>query len=254
MQAEDGLSLDAQRAAITAYCTAHGFHLIRIYTDVESGAKSDRRGLEAALAARADVFVVLKFDRLSRSIKHFCQLYEDYFSQSMELVAIREAIKLDSALGRALVGILLVFAQMEREAIGERTREAIRHIRSGGYHYGTIPYGKKAMPAPDNPRYRVLVDREDELRFLARVRELIETGEGSSRVADILNEEKVPPPRGAKWTRGSIYQIKCRLGWHTPKPNNERNHTDEDVKVRMAELRAKGHTYQAIANILNEEG
>jgi DNA invertase Pin-like site-specific DNA recombinase len=57
----------------------------------------------------------------------------------MELIAIREAIKLDSALGRALVGILLVFAQMEREAIGERTREAIGHIRRGGYHYGTIP-------------------------------------------------------------------------------------------------------------------
>ena len=95
-QAEDGLSLDAQRAAITAYCNAHDFRLLRIYTDIESGAKSDRRGLEEALTARADVFVVLKFDRLSRSIKHFCQLYEDYFSQSMELVAIRGAIKPDS--------------------------------------------------------------------------------------------------------------------------------------------------------------
>src|ERR1700736_4982536 len=59
MQAEDGLSLDAQRAAITAYCNAHDYRLLRIYTDVESGAKSDRRGLEDALAARADVFVVL---------------------------------------------------------------------------------------------------------------------------------------------------------------------------------------------------
>ena len=116
MQAEDGLSLDAQRAAITAYCNAHELRLLRIYTDVESGAKSDRRGLENALAVRADVFVVLKFDRL--------------------------------------VNILLVFAQMEREAIGERTREAIGHIRRSGYHYGSVPYGKKSVPASENPRYR----------------------------------------------------------------------------------------------------
>jgi DNA invertase Pin-like site-specific DNA recombinase len=63
-QAEDGLSPDAQRAAITAYCHAHELRLLRIYTDVESGAKRDRQGLEQALTARADVFVVLKFDRL----------------------------------------------------------------------------------------------------------------------------------------------------------------------------------------------
>ena len=254
MQAEDGLSLDAQRAAITAYCNAHDIRLLRIYTDVESGAKRERRGLEEALAARAEVFVVLKFDRLSRSIKHFCQLYEDYFSQSIELVPIREAIKLDSALGRALVSILLVFAQMEREAIGERTREAIGHIRRGGYHYGTVPYGKKAVPASDNPRYRVLVDNEDELRALERVKEVLESGEQISRVAEILNEQGLPPPRGAKWTRGSVYHFKCRLGWHAPKPNNQRSHTDEEVKARMIQLKAKGHTYPAIANILNEEG
>jgi DNA invertase Pin-like site-specific DNA recombinase len=75
-------------------------------------------GLQAALRdlqRGVDVLVVLKFDRLSRSIKHFCELYETYFqSGEKELVAIRESIRLDSSLGRALVSILLVFAQMER--------------------------------------------------------------------------------------------------------------------------------------------
>lgn len=254
MQAEDGLSLDAQRATITAYCTAHDLRLLRIYADVESGAKADRRGLEEALAVRADVFVVLKFDRLSRSIKHFCQLYEDYFSQAVELVAIREAIKLDSALGRALVSILLVFAQMEREAIGERTREAIAHIRRGGYHFGWVPYGKAAIPAPDNPRYRILAENQEEARYLERIKVLLEAGHGPRRIAVILNEEKVPTPRGKKWTKSMVYHLRCRSGWHAPKPLNQRAHSDEEVKARMNELRAKGHTYQAIANILNEEG
>ena len=59
LQAEEGLSLDAQRATITAYCNAHDLRLLRIYADVESGAKSDKRGLEEALAVRAEVFVKL---------------------------------------------------------------------------------------------------------------------------------------------------------------------------------------------------
>ena len=221
---------------------------------MESGAKTDRRGLDEALAARADVFVILKFDRLSRSIKHFCQLYEDYFSQSVELVAIREAIKLDSALGRALVSILLVFAQMERESIGERTREAIGHIRRGGYHFGWVPYGKAAIPAPDNPRYRVLAENEEEAKCLARIKGLLEEGLGPRRIAVILSEENVPTPRGKEWTKSMVYHLRCRSGWHDPKPLNQRSHSDEEVKARMNELRAKGQTYQAIANILNEEG
>lgn len=254
MQAEDGLSLEAQRAAIIAYCTAHSLRLIKIYDDVESGAKSDRRGLQDALSAKADVFVVLKFDRLSRSIKHFCQLYEDYFARSVELVAIREAIKLDSALGRALVSILLVFAQMEREATGERTREAIGHIRRSGYHFGKVPYGQATMQAPENPRYRILVPHDEEQKVLARIRSMVEAGDGPTRIADLLNREQIAPPQGATWTKSLVYNLKSRLGWHHAKPLNARTHTDEEVKARMSGLRSTGRTYQAVANILNEEG
>jgi DNA invertase Pin-like site-specific DNA recombinase len=113
MQAADGLSLDAQQAAIEQYCLAQGYQLTGIYKDVLSGAKDQRPGLKEALGCLekgVDILVVLKFDRLSRSIKHFCELYERYFKTgSKELVAIRESIKLDSSLGRALVNILLGF-------------------------------------------------------------------------------------------------------------------------------------------------
>lgn len=254
MQADDGLSLDAQRAAIVAYCSSHDLGLIRIYQDVESGAKSDRTGLRDALATRAEVFVVLKFDRISRSIKHFCQLYEDYFAHSMELVAIREAIKLDSALGRALVSILLVFAQMEREATGERTREAIGHINRLGYFFGKVPYGKRTVPAPDNPRYRVLMPDEEEQKVLAHIKSLLDSGIGPTQAAAILNEQRVAPPQGKVWTMSLVYNFKRRLGWHVAKAHNARSHTDQEVKARMTELRSSGRTYQQVANILNEEG
>lgn len=77
-RAMDGLSLDAQTAAIEQDCALHGIRLIRICRDVSSGAKTERSGLQEALATLqrgADILVVLKFDRLSRSIRHFCELY-----------------------------------------------------------------------------------------------------------------------------------------------------------------------------------
>ena len=255
MQANDGLSLDAQRRAIADYCKVHGLKLTKIYEDVESGGKADRPGLNTALAARADVFVVLKFDRLSRSIKHFCEVYESHFADGRrELVAIRESIRLDSALGRALVSILLVFAQMEREATGERTRESINYIRSNGYHFGKVPYGSKAIPAPDNPRYRVLIDDEEEQAALARIKSMLESGRGLTETAALLTAEGVPPPQGLTWTKSLIYNLKVRKGWHVGKPVNERNHSDEDARARMRELRDQGKTYQGIANIMNEQG
>lgn len=254
MQADEGLSLDAQRAAIEHYCAAHSLKLLSIYQDVESGGKADRSGLGKALSARADVFVVLKFDRLSRSIKHFCQLYEDHFSGQTELVAIREAIKLDSALGRALVNILLVFAQMEREATGERTKESIAHLRRQGYHFGKVPYGSITQPAPTNPRYKILVANPVEQQVLARIKLMVEAKQGGVQIANQLNDEKIAPPQGEVWTKSLIYNLKRRLGWHAAKAPNQRQDADEAVKARMYALRSSGRTLQQVANALNEEG
>src|SRR5262245_17700003 len=92
MQANDGLSLDAQQSAIEQYCSIQGLQLVKVCKDVISGGKRQRPGLQDALAhleRTADILVVLKFDRLSRSIRHFCELYERYFKDgAKELVAI----------------------------------------------------------------------------------------------------------------------------------------------------------------------
>ena len=258
MQAVDGLSLDAQTAAIEQYCKAHGFKLVRICKDVLSGGKDQRPGLQETLDTLqrgADILIVLKFDRLSRSIKHFCELYERYFkSGENELIAIRESIRLDSSLGRALVSILLVFAQMEREATGERTREAVHHIRAQGYFFGKVPYGKRAVPAPDNPRYRILAEETAEQAVLTRLKQWAHEGIGISEMAAKLNDEGVRPPQGEKWTKSVIYNLKLRLSWISPRPHNKRWHSDAELKERMLDLRGHGHTYQQIAGILNEQG
>ena len=255
MQAADGLSLDAQRATIRAFCESTELRLLQIHEDVESGGRADRRGLAKALATPSDVVVVLKFDRISRSIKHFCDLYEEHFSDgTKELVAIRESIRLDSALGRALVSILLVFAQMEREATGERTREAIVHIRKSGFHFGKAPYGYQAVPSTENPRYRVLQEDPEEQQILSRIKTLIAQRVSCRKIAQQLNDEGIAAPQGPLWTVSVIYNLNLRKGWHVCRPVNERAHSDEEVRLKMRELRDRGTTYKGIANILNELG
>jgi DNA invertase Pin-like site-specific DNA recombinase len=258
MQAQEGISLEAQQAAIQQYCSLHGLKLVTICQDVLSGGKDQRPGLQDALRTlqrSGDVLIVLKFDRLSRSIRHFCELYETYFKDgTKELVAIRESIRLDSALGRALINILLVFAQMEREATGERTREAIHHIRQSGYHFGKAPYGKKTIPAPDNPRMKVLVDDEAELAVIAQLKAWAAQDVGITEMAHRLNAAGTPPPQGERWTKSLIYNLRLRLSHIQPRPINERHHTDEELKERMVDLRKRGHTQAQIAAILNELG
>lgn len=257
IQASEGLSLDAQIAAIEQYCALHGLKLHSICKDVISGARDQRPGLNEALEnlqRGVDILVVLKFDRLSRSIKHFCELYETYFkSGEKELVAIRESIRLDSSLGRALVGILLVFAQMEREAISERTREALGHVRDRGYHHGGVPYGFKRVPAQDQPRFHVLVENIEEQAILARIKESIESGEKMPEIMAKLNSDGIRAPRTDKWNLGALYFLSKRYGWYKTKPHNERPHSDEEVRARIVELRGRGHTYPQMANILNEQ-
>ena len=258
MQANEGISLEAQQSAIAQYCTLHGLKLVKVYQDILSGGKDRRPGLQEALkhlSSGGDVLVVVKFDRLSRSIRHFCEIYETYFRDgAKELVAIREAIRLDSALGRALINILLVFAQMEREATGERTREAIHHIRQSGYHFGKVPYGKKTIAAPDNPRMKVLVDDDDELAVIAQLKAWAAQDVGITDMAKRLNAAGVPPPQGERWTKSLIYNLRLRLSHIQPRPVNERHHTDEELKERMVDLRKRGHTQAQIAAILNELG
>jgi len=258
MQAMEGLSLDAQQSAIEQYCALYGLKLVKVCKDVISGGKAQRPGLQDALGSLmrgGDVLVVLKFDRLSRSIRHFCEVYETYFKDgAKELVAIRESIRLDSALGRALISILLVFAQMEREATGERTREAIHHIRQSGYHFGKVPYGKKTIPAPDNPRMKLLADDAEEQAVIAQLKTWAARGVGITEMANRLNAAGVTPPQGARWTKSLIYNLRLRLSQIAPRPINDRPHTDEEVKECLVDLRKRGHTQAQIATLLNELG
>ena len=125
-QAQDGYSISEQAERLRAYCKAKEWYDFKLYSDAGfSGANTDRPALRSMLsdihAGRIGRVVVYKLDRLSRSQKDTLRLIEDEFTaHGVDFVSVTENFDTGAPLGKAMIGILSVFAQLEREQIRER--------------------------------------------------------------------------------------------------------------------------------------
>jgi DNA invertase Pin-like site-specific DNA recombinase len=145
-QAERRIFLDAQRERVRAMATVQGAELIDVVVDGGESAKSvNRPGLQRVLslvnAGKVDMVIVAKLDRLTRSVKDLCMLLEVFEKRGVALISVAESLDTGSAAGRLVIAIMGAVSQWEREAIGERTREALRYKRSNGQRVGNIAYG-----------------------------------------------------------------------------------------------------------------
>lgn len=146
-QAAEGYSLEAQQAKLEAY--AKLFELEIVATEVDAGVSAgtlDRPGLQRALA-RLDAFeasgiLVVKLDRLTRSVRDLCSLVDTYFKDGNRLLSVHEQIDTGSAGGRMILSILTAVSQWEREAATERTTAVMKHMKeSGKFCGGWPPFG-----------------------------------------------------------------------------------------------------------------
>lgn len=126
-QDQEGYSIPLQKERLFAFCKAKGWVVAGLFVDPgHSGSSLDRPGIiklvEGVEAGKFDVVLVYKLDRLSRSQKDTLFLIEDVFmANNTDFVSMQESFDTGTIYGRAMVGILSVFAQMERETITERT-------------------------------------------------------------------------------------------------------------------------------------
>jgi site-specific DNA recombinase len=147
-QADEGVSLDAQRAKLAAYATAMDLDLVAVEVDAGLSAKTlDRPALQRSLAmlkgGKADAILVVKLDRLTRSVRDLSDLVETYFADGRwTLLSVSDAIDTRSAAGRLVLNVLASVGQWEREATGERTAAAMAYkAERGEYCGGRAPYG-----------------------------------------------------------------------------------------------------------------
>ena len=155
-QADEGYSLDVQSEKLQAYSkTFTNVREVRDYMDDGySGSSLDRPGMKRLIkdieSGEITHVIVVKLDRLSRSQKDTLHLIEDIMlPANVAFISIMESFNTDTAFGRAMVGILSVFAQLERENIFERTRGGMQKRVEKGYWPGggRTPYGYDYDPA-----------------------------------------------------------------------------------------------------------
>lgn len=127
-QYEEGYSVDAQKEKLVQYCKLKDFSDYEFYIDGGwSGSNIDRpemkRMIDDIVSHKVDSVIVYKLDRLSRSQKDTIFLLEDIFiPNNCSFISLNENFDTSTPYGKAMIGILSVFAQLERENIRERTR------------------------------------------------------------------------------------------------------------------------------------
>ncbi|MCL1832312.1 MAG: recombinase family protein [Oscillospiraceae bacterium] len=148
-QREEGYSIDAQKEALAAYCKAKGIKSYDFYIDGGfTGSNIERPEMQRLIGdiknSLIDCVLVYKLDRLSRSQKDTLYLIEDVFNPyGVAFMSLNENMDTSTPHGRAMLGILSAFAQLERENIRERTRMGMKErVKSGLWMGGgRIPYG-----------------------------------------------------------------------------------------------------------------
>jgi site-specific DNA recombinase len=142
-----GYGIEIQRDLIQKQVELKGWNLLDIYENVKPGITSEREGLEKLISdvenKKTQAIVVYKLDRLSRKMKDIMYLIEDVFiKNNIKIVSITENIDTSTPLGIAMIGMISVFSQLERENIKARMHEGIlKKASKGGYVGGVVPYG-----------------------------------------------------------------------------------------------------------------
>lgn len=200
-QASEGISLDAQRHKITAWCEINGYELLAIEVDAGISGKSmkKRQGLQKALnAMKKDMaLVVYSLTRLARSTKDTLTISETLRRSRSDLVSVTEKIDTTTAAGKMFFTMLAVMAEFESNTISERTRDAMRHKKATSEVYSPIPFGFKAV---EGRLERV----EAEAVIVSEVKQRRAAGETLQAIADSLNSRGIKGKRGGIWYPYSI--------------------------------------------------
>ena len=208
-QATDGVSLAAQEAKIKAYADLYDLDLVEIIVDAGQSAKTlDRPGITRALAMltarQADGIIVAKLDRLTRSVADLNRLIERLFSETSGrlLWSVADAIDTRTAAGRLVLNILASVSQWEREAIAERTRDALRHKKALGQRVGAVPFGSRlaadGITLEPEPAEREVMDLVAELR---------RTGLSIRGIVSEMNNRGVLTKEGGKWHIATVQRV-----------------------------------------------
>ncbi|MHB8391876.1 MAG: recombinase family protein [Acidobacteriaceae bacterium] len=223
-QAREGYSISAQRERLEAFAISQGWMVVKTFSDEGfSGKNLKRPGMKQMIedveAGLTDVVVVWKLDRLSRRQIDVLHLIEDVFApHKVGFRSATESFDTTTPAGMAMLGMLAVFAQLERATIIERTTFGYTQRISEGKWAGSAPYGYRYG------QNGVLEPNPESADWLRSIYIQAISGSSLDRIVDWLAAEGAPPPFGRKsWypstvkiilhNRAYLGERRTRNGW-----------------------------------------
>ena len=214
-QGRSGLGLEAQRAAVSTYLNGGRWSLVQEYIETESGRRSDRPKLAAALAhakAIGATIVFAKLDRLSRNV----DLLRSLVASDVDLVFCDLPHVPPGAMGRFLLTQMASVAELEAGLISERTKAALAAAKARGVKLGN-PNGARALRGKQTGNAEAVASirskaqgRAENLRAI--VGDMRKQGiVGIRKIAEALNARGILTPRGGQWHATSAARVLERL-------------------------------------------
>jgi DNA invertase Pin-like site-specific DNA recombinase len=198
-QAVSGLGLDAQGEMVEKTAAQRGWTIVESFVDAGVSGTVEpmqrpalAQALEMLEAGEAEALIVSKLDRASRSTLDLLKLLETAEAQGWDFVALDLGIDTSSPMGRAMASIAGTFAQLERDLISQRTRDALAVAKANGVKLGR--------------------PQEQTVENIHRIRKLTETGAGVRKIADTLNSEGRTTGRGGRWHPTTVHRVQQTNG------------------------------------------
>lgn len=194
-QGDSRAGLEAQEVAIRAEAAHRGWELVDLRHDVGSGKSLRRRDnlgltLRDLASGHAEMLVVAKLDRLSRSMLDFAGMMETAADEGWALSALDLGVDTTTTNGKLIANIMIALAQWERELIGDRTRTALAAVKARGTHVG-----RKSGVSDETMRL---------------IRTLRSSGLSWQRIADVLTAEKIKTGQGGQWHAATVRRLSMR--------------------------------------------
>lgn len=208
---KDSVSIETQ----TALCRRYAGEEALVFQDRGfSGKNINRPDFQRLMglveSGQIRKIIVYRLDRFSRSIADFGQVWDKLEKHQVEFQSVTENFDTSSPMGRAMLNIVLVFAQLERETIAERVKDNYLHRFSlGAWPGGPAPYGFSLTKITDETGRLVSALRENEHEQTVRwIFGLYAQEENSLRgIARILNEKGIHGPKRESWDNVTLSRI-----------------------------------------------
>lgn len=204
-------SLQFQQQELTAYCK-HILHAdmstIEVYEDAGHSGKNTRRPafermMKEVKTGMISHVIVYKIDRISRNLVDFSIMYDEFKYNRVTFISLNEQFDTSSAIGEAVLKIILVFAELERKLTSERVKDImINRAVEGKWNGARVPYGWDWNESLQWPTHS-----EKEAPYARAMYDMYLKVKSAGKIRDYNNAHGIPTKRGGEWTSKTVSDL-----------------------------------------------